>query len=109
MAPDMHRYLIAGLLLLLAACGQAAPAPSSSPPSRPPSPAPASSAAAKPSSQTTTIRVGGLGGTPDRHIWVGEDKGYYAEQGLKLDVTLFKSFTEMVPLLATGKLDVGGG
>jgi len=55
------------------------------------------------------VKVGGLGGTPDRFIWVGNDKGYYVEQGINLDVTLFKSFSEMVPLLATGKLDIGAG
>ncbi|HLY64292.1 MAG TPA: ABC transporter substrate-binding protein [Chloroflexota bacterium] len=73
------------------------------------SPASASSAAKPAASGAVTVKVGGLGGVPDRFLWVGQDKGYYAQQGLNLDVTAFKSFSEMVPLLATGKLDVGAG
>jgi len=83
-------------IILLAACGGAS------------QPA-ASSAPAKPSAAATVVRVGGLGGTPDRGFWVGEDKGYYAEQGINLDLTVYKSFSELLPLLATGKLDVGSG
>jgi len=67
------------------------------------------STAPKPSGQVVAVRVGGLGGTPDRAFWVGEDKGYYAEQGITLDLAVYKSFSEMLPLLATGKIDVGGG
>jgi NitT/TauT family transport system substrate-binding protein len=115
--------MFAPALLLAAGCGQAAPASSSAPaapassaPAAKPAPssaAPAASAA-KPAASASaaapvTVRVGGLGGTPDRFVWIGEDKGYYAQQGIKLDVSSFKSFSDMVPLLATGKLDVGAG
>src|SRR5579884_2453748 len=74
--------------LLLAACGgSAAPAAPASGlgqagATASSASAAAGSAAAKPSGQGVTVRVGGLGGTPDRGFWVGEDKGYYAEQGI---------------------------
>jgi len=42
-------------------------------------------------------------------LWTGLDKGFYAAQGVNVDVTMFKSFSEMLPLLATGKLDAGAG
>src|SRR5579884_455514 len=101
--------------LLLAACGgSAAPAAPASGlgqagATASSASAAAGSAAAKPSGQGVTVRVGGLGGTPDRCFWVGEDKGYYAEQGITLDLAVYKSFSEMLPLLATGKIDVGAG
>src|SRR5579884_2473569 len=101
--------------LLLAACGgSAAPAAPASGlglagATASSASAAAGSAAAKPSGQGVTVRVGGLGGTPDRGFWVGEDKGYYAEQGITLDLAVYKSFSEMLPLLATGKIDVGAG
>lgn len=69
----------------------------------------AASAAAAPLASGVTVRLGGLGGTPDRAIWTGQDKGLYAAQGINLDVTMYKSFSEMLPLLATGKLDAGAG
>ncbi|MFI5267711.1 MAG: ABC transporter substrate-binding protein [Chloroflexota bacterium] len=124
--------VVAAFALILAGCGAASNPPSTSPSaaqSAPPSAAapsiakPQSSAAAstaaakpsaaapatKPSTSALTVKVGGLGGTPDRGLWTGQDKGFFTQQGVNADVTLFKSFSEMLPLLATGKLDVGAG
>jgi len=55
------------------------------------------------------VRAGGLGGTVDRAYFAGEEKGYFAEQGISLEVENYRSAAEMVPLLATGRLDVGHG
>jgi NitT/TauT family transport system substrate-binding protein len=122
------------LTLLLAACGGAG-APSSSPAApasaaaasaKPASSAgttasgqassqaaaaskPAPGAVAKPSGQLASVTVGGLTGTPDRALWIGQDKGFYTQQGVNPDVSIYKGFGEMLPLLATGKLDVGVG
>jgi ABC-type nitrate/sulfonate/bicarbonate transport system substrate-binding protein len=70
-------------------------------------PAAAGSAAAKPG--TVTVRVGGLGSAIDRAFFIGEDKGFFADQGIKLDLTTFRGASEALPLLATDKLDVGTG
>ena len=55
------------------------------------------------------VRFGGLGGLIDRTIYVGQDQGFFAEQGLDVQVQSFQSAIEMVPLLATGQLDAGHG
>jgi ABC-type nitrate/sulfonate/bicarbonate transport system substrate-binding protein len=56
-----------------------------------------------------TLHAGGLGGSVDRAYYAADEKGYFAEQGIALDVETFRSASEMVPLLATGKMDVGHG
>ncbi|MBV9119570.1 MAG: ABC transporter substrate-binding protein [Chloroflexi bacterium] len=73
------------------------------------SPSGSASAAAKPSGSAVTVRVGGLGSTIDRAFDVGMDKGFFAELGINIDLTTFRSATEVLPLLATNKLDVGTG
>jgi NitT/TauT family transport system substrate-binding protein len=95
----------------------AAPAPAApaAPPAAPPSAPPPTAAAVAPPAATSaapvavTLRGGGLGGTVDRAYYVAEDKGYFAEQGITLDVETYRSAAEMVPLLATGRMDVGHG
>ncbi len=56
-----------------------------------------------------TVRMGGLGGTIDRALYVGQAKGFYDEQGIDLETDVFRSAVDMVPLLATGQLDAGHG
>ena len=51
----------------------------------------------------------GLGGAIDRGYFVGVDKGFYEEQGISVEVDNFRSAADMVPLLATGRMDVGHG
>lgn len=85
------------------------PAPGGSPQSSPSVLAPAASPAAAASGPATVVRIGGLTGTADRAIWTGQDLGFYAQQGIQLDYTTYGSFAEMLPLLATGQLDVGAG
>jgi NitT/TauT family transport system substrate-binding protein len=104
--------VILGGMALLAACGgsqPAAPVPSAS--TAPPAPASAGGSAAPSASpgNLATVRVGGLGSTIDRAFFIGQDKGFFAEQGIKLDLTTFRGASEMLPLLATNKLDVGTG
>jgi len=40
---------------------------------------------------------------------VAQEKGYFAAQGLEVELIYFRTFPEMVPLLATGELDLGLG
>jgi ABC-type nitrate/sulfonate/bicarbonate transport system substrate-binding protein len=97
----------------------AAPAPAAPPAATnaaaPPAATAPSAATAAPAAVPTappplvTLHAGGLGGSVDRAYYAADEKGYFAEQGIALDVETFRSASEMVPLLATGKMDVGHG
>lgn len=110
-------------VIAAAACAPAAPpaSPTTAPTGQKPAaaaPATAAPAAAAPTAAPkapaapptkATIKFGGLGGSIDRPLFVGIEKGYYAEQGIDLEITEFRSAADMVPLLATGQLDAGHG
>jgi len=52
--------------------------------------------------------VGDLPILPSIGTFLALDRGYFAEQGLDVELVMFKTGSEMIPLLATGQLDVGG-
>jgi NitT/TauT family transport system substrate-binding protein len=110
------------LLVLLASCTTAPSAPSAAPtpaaapraaasPAAPAS-APATSAppTAAPPVARVQVRVGQIGVTVgDAPIFIAEDRGYFLEEGLEVERTTFDSAARMIPALASGQLDVGGG
>ncbi len=56
------------------------------------------------------IRVGSSPVLSSSAIFIAKEKGYFAESGLDVDITTFKSSgANMTVLLSTGELDVGGG
>lgn len=63
-------------------------------------------AATKPA-QRVTVHFGGLGEAIDGPIFVGKEKGFFDEQGIDVDLQTFQSLSQMIPLLANGKLDAG--
>ncbi|HEY7066586.1 MAG TPA: ABC transporter substrate-binding protein [Chloroflexota bacterium] len=117
--------LLAAALVLGAACGPgAAPAPAkpAAPPAAPAATAPASqapvsqppaaqapTAAAQPPAALRKVRYGTLNIFGDAGIFIGMDEGYYAEQGIDVDLTSFDSAANMVAPLATNQIDAGGG
>jgi ABC-type nitrate/sulfonate/bicarbonate transport system substrate-binding protein len=119
-----HCWSVPGLLILLGFLATCAPpaAPASNKPAvaAPPTTATAPASAPTvpqaqpaallpPPTQRITVKMGGLGGAIDRALFVGQEKGYYDEQGIDLEVETYRSAADMVPLLATGKLDIGHG
>lgn len=56
-----------------------------------------------------TIHIGYLPILPSAPFFIAYEKGYYAEQGLNVELQNFNSAAFMMPLLATGDLDVGCG
>ncbi len=94
---------------LLAGCGTAALPQASASASASASAKPAASASAKPAaSAAATVRVALSGAGTDATLFIGIDKGYFAEQGLNIDTVRLNS-SDMPPQLAAGQLDVGAG
>src|SRR5262249_11751120 len=104
---------ILGSLLALAVAVSAGCAPASSPAAPPPSPAPSqaapAAAASPPPIELQKVRYGELGIRGDVGVYVGIDEGYFAEQGIEVELVTFDSATNMVAPLATNQLDVGAG
>jgi NitT/TauT family transport system substrate-binding protein len=106
-------------LLVTSACASAPATPASggqrpgaaaAPPAASAAPTtPASQAAPASPPSRATVRFGGLGGTIDRPLFVGEEKGYFEQQGITLEVENFRTAADMIPVLATGRLDAGHG
>jgi ABC-type nitrate/sulfonate/bicarbonate transport system substrate-binding protein len=71
--------------------------------------APGARSADAPLSPPATVRVGVVGSTSDAGIYIGMEKGYFREQGIEIELSEFQAAQQMVPLLGTGQLDVGGG
>ncbi len=114
--------LLAGCSYLAAACvgparsPTAAPASPAAAPTSAPSPRATAGTAPQPSPTTAStvktparVRVGVIGSTSDAGFYIGQDRGYYREEGLELELVRFQTGPEMVPPLGTGQLDVGGG
>src|SRR3989304_848878 len=55
-----------------------------------------------------TVSVGTVGGLTDAGIFIGQEKGYFKEQGINLDYKVFGSSSDFMPLIGAGHLDVAG-
>jgi NitT/TauT family transport system substrate-binding protein len=55
------------------------------------------------------VQVGLVGATSDAGLYIAQEKGYFREQGITVEFSQFLSGEQMVPLLGSGQLDVGGG
>jgi NitT/TauT family transport system substrate-binding protein len=103
-----------GLLALLATVGCAAP-PAAAPAAAPaasPSPPPAAAAASTtiaPLNPPVTVNVAITGGAGEIGAFLALERGYFAEEGLKMDVQEFRSAADIIAPLSAGQLDVGNG
>lgn len=61
------------------------------------------------SQELATVQVGYLGIATDAPMWIADEKGFFRDQGIKVETVKFTSSEEMMPLLSTGKLDFGNG
>ena len=99
--------------LLSGACAPAAtpanpPAPSSGAAS-PTAAATAPATVSAPAGPLQKVRYGTLNIFGDAGIFIGIDEGYFAQQGIEVELTSFDSAANMVAPLATNQLDAGGG
>jgi NitT/TauT family transport system substrate-binding protein len=108
----LRLFVLASILLLLTACQGAAPADQ---PSTTGKESAGSATGTQVQSQQTDlpnigpIKIGYLPTTGNTPIFVAQEKGYFAEQGLEVELVSFQSGTEMIALLSTGHLDLGVG
>ncbi len=107
-------------ILVAAALGGACASPPTSPstvPVVPPSPPPAAAEVARepaatagqPAPAPQRVRYGTLRIVPDAGIFVGIDEGFFAEQGIEVELVPFDSTAFMIAPLATNQLEAGGG
>ena len=122
MATLLARPLL-GSVFALAAVLAVACAPASGPSTKPSTPAAAQpTAAAQPAAavQPTTaaaqrpaalqkVRYGDLNLLSDAGVYIGMDEGFFAEQGIEVELLTFDSAANMVAPLATNQLEAGGG
>ncbi len=116
--PRVLAVLMSSLPLVAAACaGAASPPPAPAPPagaapaSAPPAvqPTAATSAAPPAPAALETVRAGLNGNLSEAAFYIAMDEGYFQSEGITLDTEQFNSATQMVAVLASGQLDVGGG
>lgn len=87
----MRRWLLLTLMMVLTACGSGTATPSS------------------PQPPLTNVRVG-LDWTPNTNhtgLYVAQDKGYYAQQGLAVEILGAQEGGTVEQLVAAGRLDFG--
>lgn len=69
----------------------------------------ASPAPPKPLSPRVAVKIGILGITADAGVFIALERGYFAEEGLDVELVRFVSGAEVIPPLATGELHFGSG
>jgi NitT/TauT family transport system substrate-binding protein len=87
----------------------AAPAPRAPAPAAAPAAPAAGQAARQALSPRVQVRYGQLGSASDAGVYLAIERGYFAEEGLELEMVPIDSGGRMVPSLASGQLEVGGG
>ena len=104
--------VIAALAVLLQACagGSAPAAPAAAPTSGVPAAAaaaPAATVAANPA--PTRLKIGYIPSAICSGIYLALNRGYFAEEGLDLDMETFDAGERMIPALATNQMVIGAG
>jgi NitT/TauT family transport system substrate-binding protein len=63
----------------------------------------------KPSPRSARVRVGVTGALAEAAQYLADSEGYFARQGLSVQLINFTSASRMIPALSAGQLDVGSG
>jgi NitT/TauT family transport system substrate-binding protein len=76
-------------------------------------PAPAANASAAvspvPPAQTVSLRYGSPGAITDAGLFIARARGYFAQQGIDLEMVPFQTGPDAIPLMATGEMDAAAG
>jgi ABC-type nitrate/sulfonate/bicarbonate transport system substrate-binding protein len=68
----------------------------------------ASASSAAPLNPPVTVKVASLLGLTDAGLFIGMDRGYFAEEGLDVDSSRVDGAAQAMPHVATGQLDLAG-
>src|SRR5205085_11392784 len=63
--------------------------------------------AVQPLSPPVRVKLAGVGIAAEGGFFIAMERGYFAEEGLDVDYTLFRSSADMIPSLATGEMHLG--
>ncbi len=107
--------LLAGLAFACAApaatpapAGPAASAPGAPAAAATPSAAPAAAASPAASATPSKVRVGIVGSLVDGPIFIAQDRGYFAEEGLDVEEVRADGATQLMAPLAAGQIEILG-
>jgi NitT/TauT family transport system substrate-binding protein len=59
--------------------------------------------------EPVVVRVGVLGVISDAGVYVAMERGYFQDEGIRVDLQVFGSGAKMIPALVAGELDAAGG
>jgi len=62
----------------------------------------------QPLSPPVKVHVGSMGVATEAATFIGIERGYFRDEGLDVELVLFRSAPEMMPPLATGQIEFGG-
>src|SRR3979409_746538 len=70
--------------------------------------APAASAQTAPLNPRRALKVGAIGAVSDAGIFIAQEKGYFKDEGLDVEIVGFKAAPQILPAIATGEVQVSG-
>jgi len=99
----LGRMLIVLAGLVVVACGPTLPSPTAQPQA---APTPAAAAATQARAAPVTVRHGcSSAGAINAPVYLAEDMGFFAEQGMAIDYIQFPSASEVIPSVTRGDID----
>ena len=70
--------------------------------------APTASAQTAPLNPRVALKVGAIGAVSDAGIFIAQEKGYFNDEGLDVEIVGFKAAPQILPAIATGEVQVSG-
>lgn len=55
-----------------------------------------------------SLKVGAIGAISDAGIFIAQDKGFFKDEGLDVEIVSFKAAPQILPAIATGEVEVSG-
>src|SRR2546421_8933521 len=102
--------VLIGLAVLAASCAPtAAPPAATSVPAAPANPPSASAYTPTPLNPPVKVSIGVVSSTSDGGIFIANERGYFKQEGIDLDVQRFQTLVDMVAPLTGGQLQIAAG